>query len=120
MRLVWCAITFVSALPAGSGEGGGYSLGGREKVGQRGREGEMEVVMRVVRVSGTMRKCEEEAIRRAKALMGRVRGIEAMREAGVVMDVRGSAAGEEEDVARDEEEDTVMIVDEEDDDDDDD
>lgn len=35
---------------------------------------ELNVVMRVVRVSGTIRKAEEEAIRRAKEVVGRVLG----------------------------------------------
>ena len=45
-RLVWTALSFVTRLP---------------------RPVEQECVIQVVRVSGTIRKAEEEAIRRAKA-----------------------------------------------------
>lgn len=72
--------------------------------------------MQVVRASGTIRKCEEEAIRRAKALMGRVKGLEAMRDAGITMDSKGSAGvidEEMQDDAGDNEEDAVMADDDE-------
>lgn len=45
-------------------------------------------VFRVLRVSGTMRKAEEEAIRRARREIVRVRGLE---EAGVLGDLVGSS-----------------------------
>lgn len=47
-RLVWAALTFMDKLPTNNGK---------------------PCVFRVVRVSGTIRKVEEEAIRRAKMLM---------------------------------------------------
>lgn len=56
-RLVWAACCFVRGIG-----------------GKRG-EREREVVVRVVRVSGTVRKCEEEVVRRARGLMGRVAGV---------------------------------------------
>ena len=45
-----------------------------EKGGVGGGEGGVGCVMRVVRVSGTMRKVEEEVVRRARREVGRVRG----------------------------------------------
>lgn len=106
VRLLWAAITFVRSLPVAEQERG--MKGGREK----------EVVMRVVRVSGTIKKCEMEAIRRARALMGRARGLEMVRESGIVMDARGvSLGGGGEDV---EEEREVVMADEDDDGEDDD
>lgn len=44
--MVWAALSFITALPL--------------------RSAEMPCVIQVVRVSGTMRKAEEEAIRRAR------------------------------------------------------
>jgi len=74
---------------AGGGRGGrGTGRGGGGGQMQEDREREREVVMRVVRVSGTIRKCEEEAIVRARALMGRVKGLEMVRDAGITLGVR--------------------------------
>ena len=80
------------ALPAGAAKGGrgmGTGSGSGGAGGQGDGKGEVEVVMRVVRVSGTIRKCEEEAIRRARALVGRAKGLEMVREAGITLGVRG-------------------------------
>lgn len=52
-RLAWAALTFVTELPAG---GKGMSSG-------------VKCVIRVVRVSGTIKKVEEEAVRRAKRMI---------------------------------------------------
>ncbi|KAF2143818.1 uncharacterized protein K452DRAFT_317254 [Aplosporella prunicola CBS 121167] len=52
-RLVWAALTMLSRLPAPISQ---------------------DCVIHVVRVSGTIRKAEEEAIRRAKTSMRRARG----------------------------------------------
>lgn len=49
-RLVWAALAFLTRLPKGSN-----------------KYGERPCVFQVVRVSGTIRKAEEEAIRRARA-----------------------------------------------------
>ncbi|KAF1810401.1 hypothetical protein P152DRAFT_483867 [Eremomyces bilateralis CBS 781.70] len=54
-RLVWAALTCTTSLPAPV----------------RG-----SVVVRVVRVSGTIRKAEEEVVRRAKKIVGRATGVE--------------------------------------------
>lgn len=74
VRLVWGAVCFVKGL----GVLGERAPGGRRGAGKSAAEG--EIVMRVVRVSGTMRKCQEEAVRRARGLLGRVRGLEEVRE----------------------------------------
>ncbi|GAD94784.1 Rpp14 family family [Paecilomyces variotii No. 5] len=61
-RLVWAALTYLSSIPASnrrSGPGSG--------------SGARSCVFRVVRVSGTMRKAEEEAIRRARREVVRMR-----------------------------------------------
>jgi ribonuclease P/MRP protein subunit POP5 len=59
-------------------------------VGQRRPNGgrERPCVFRVLRVSGTMRKAEEEAIRRARREIVRVRGVE---EKGVLGDLISGA-----------------------------
>ena len=85
-------MTFVRSLPVGAAKGGrgmGMTSGSGRAGGQGdgNGKGEVEVVMRVVRVSGTIRKCEEEAIRRARALMGRAKGLEMVREAGITLGV---------------------------------
>lgn len=54
-RLVWSALTYMSRLPAPKGRGGITPA-----------ESPPDCVIRVVRVSGTMKKAEEEAIRRAR------------------------------------------------------
>lgn len=68
-------------------------------------------MFRVLRVSGTMRKAEEEAIRRARREIVRVRGIE---EKGVLGDLLGGAVEEQRAVSKgvmDESEDERMLVD---------
>jgi ribonuclease P/MRP protein subunit POP5 len=62
-RLVWAALTFVGSLP-GARRGGG---GSAERTG---------CVIRVVRVSGTIRKAEEEAVRRARSEIIRIKMLE--------------------------------------------
>ena len=57
-RLAWAALTFVTELPA-------------EK--KRGASGQ-NCVLRVVRVSGTIKKVEEEAVRRARRMIAAVQG----------------------------------------------
>ncbi|KAK2754801.1 hypothetical protein FQN54_006694 [Arachnomyces sp. PD_36] len=61
-RLVWSALTYMSSLPAIKGRGGAKPV-----------ESPPDCVFRVVRVSGTMRKAEEEAIRRARREVLRMR-----------------------------------------------
>lgn len=77
--MVWAAVTFVRGMPVGSSGGvGGKGEEVRKVLKEREKgkgEREMECVWRVVHVSGTVRKCEEEAVRRAKGLLGRVRGL---------------------------------------------
>ncbi|EEH22382.2 hypothetical protein PABG_04593 [Paracoccidioides brasiliensis Pb03] len=65
-RLVWCALTYMSRLPASRGGGGG----GRANANLQMQD---DCVFRVVRVSGTMRKAEEEAISRARREVVRMR-----------------------------------------------
>jgi ribonuclease P/MRP protein subunit POP5 len=68
-------------------------------------------VFRVLRVSGTMRKAEEEAIRRARREIVRVRGIE---EKGVLGDLLGGAVEEQRAVSKgvmDESDDEGKLVD---------
>lgn len=60
---------------------------GQKRIGGAARA--RPCVFHVLRVSGTMRKAEEEAIRRARREIVRVRGLE---EAGVLGDLVGSSA----------------------------
>jgi ribonuclease P/MRP protein subunit POP5 len=62
-RVVWAGLAFVGSLPGGRRGGGGSA----ERVG---------CVIRVVRVSGTIRKAEEEAVRRARRDIVRVKMLE--------------------------------------------
>ncbi|KAK2746985.1 hypothetical protein FQN57_002557 [Myotisia sp. PD_48] len=59
-RLVWSALTYMSGFPARKGQ--------RPGAPETGPPGQVqhECIFRVVRVSGTMRKVEQEAIRRAR------------------------------------------------------
>jgi len=71
-------------------------------------------VFRVLRVSGTMRKAEEEAIRRARREIVRVRGIE---EKGVLGDLLNAVDEKEQSAVSaksvmDESEDEGMLIDE--------
>lgn len=74
----------MSHVPATDGPGPGAGQkrpnGGRER----------PCVFRVLRVSGTMRKAEEEAIRRARREIVRARGLE---EESVLGDLVGAAGG---------------------------
>ncbi|KAF7717543.1 Uncharacterized protein PECM_002257 [Penicillium ucsense] len=70
-RLVWSALTYMSHVPAVT-EPGTNPTGHKRPNGGR----ERPCVFRVLRVSGTMRKAEEEAIRRARREIVRVRGLE--------------------------------------------
>ncbi|KAJ5313347.1 uncharacterized protein N7443_000231 [Penicillium atrosanguineum] len=76
-RLVWSTLTYMSHVPATGGDAGARRPnGGRERA----------CVFRVLRVSGTMRKAEEEAISKARREIVRVRGVE---EEGVLGDLLG-------------------------------
>ena len=65
-RLVWTAITHLSHVPEYT-PGSGYA-------GKRAGAMNRPCVFRVIRVSGTMRKAEEEAIRRGRREIARVKG----------------------------------------------
>lgn len=62
-RLVWAALTYMSRLPGN--KDGNQSGSGK-------RDPPIECVFRVVRVSGTMKKAEQEAIRRARLEVAKV------------------------------------------------
>ncbi|KAJ5792587.1 uncharacterized protein N7503_008565 [Penicillium pulvis] len=83
-RLVWSALTYMSHVPSTNGDASQKRPnGGRER----------GCVFRVLRVSGTMKKAEEEAIRRARREIVRIRGVE---EKGVLGDlVSGVGGGKE-------------------------
>lgn len=98
-RLVWSALTYMSHLPANGGDvGQKRANGGRERA----------CVFRVLRVSGTMKKAEEEAIRRARREIVRVRGVDEIGVLGNLISGEGGL-GEKELVMQD-------IVDESEDD----
>ncbi|KIY01316.1 uncharacterized protein Z520_02868 [Fonsecaea multimorphosa CBS 102226] len=69
-RLVWASLTFLTNIPPPStsraGGGAGGRRGGREVVDATAARPELACVVRVVRVSGTIRKSEEELLRRAR------------------------------------------------------
>ncbi|KAJ5770145.1 uncharacterized protein N7511_002196 [Penicillium nucicola] len=67
-RLVWSALTYMSGVPETNANGDGQRRTGTGR--ERG------CVFRVIRVSGTMRKAEEEAIRRARREIVRVKDAE--------------------------------------------
>lgn len=62
-RLVWAALTYLNAIPAPTSSA----------VTKKSETTMRNAVFRVVRVSGTMRKAEEEAIRRARREIGRTK-----------------------------------------------
>ncbi|KAJ5647822.1 hypothetical protein N7490_004194 [Penicillium lividum] len=82
-RLVWSALTYMSHVPAAGGDPSQKRPNGGKERG---------CVFRVLRVSGTMKKAEEEAIRRARREIVRVRGIE---EQGVLGDLISGAGRED-------------------------
>ncbi|KAJ5924539.1 hypothetical protein N7466_008726 [Penicillium verhagenii] len=85
-RLVWSALTYMSHVPAPGGDAAQKRPnGGRER----------GCVFRVLRVSGTMKKAEEEAIRRARREIVRIRGVE---ERGVLGDLVSGAGLAEKDL----------------------
>ncbi|KAJ5916795.1 hypothetical protein N7504_000810 [Penicillium tannophilum] len=80
-RLVWSALTYMSHVPSTNGDASQKRPnGGRER----------GCVFRVLRVSGTMKKAEEEAIRRARREIVRIRGVE---EKGVLGDLVSGVGG---------------------------
>ncbi|PLB47518.1 hypothetical protein P170DRAFT_385256 [Aspergillus steynii IBT 23096] len=79
-RLVWTALTYMSRVPE-------YGNPSRSK--GAGPALTRPCVFRVIRVSGTMRKAEEEAIRRARKEIVRLREAE---EVGVLGDLVGGLA----------------------------
>lgn len=86
VRWVWAAVAFVHGVPAAPGS-----------QGQAGRE----CVMRVVRVSGTMKKCQEELVRRARTLLGRVKGVEeVLASGGFEEEMRGAEQEQEQEQDR--------------------
>ncbi|KAL4996104.1 Rpp14/Pop5 family-domain-containing protein [Aspergillus recurvatus] len=87
-RLVWTALTYISRVPDLSGANGGKSK--RVDLANLSRP----CVFRVVRVSGTIKKAEEEAVRRARREIVRLRGME---EVGVL---GGLVGGLERDIER--------------------
>jgi len=73
-RLVWSALTYMSHVPEPGPSAQRRPNGGRER----------PCVFRVLRVSGTIKKAEEEAIHRARREIVRIRGVE---EKGVLGDL---------------------------------
>lgn len=71
-RLLWAACAFVREIEV---VGGRDRTGGSARGSGGGGKGKevRECVVRIVRVSGTVRKCEEEVVRRARAVIGRLR-----------------------------------------------
>ncbi|KAL4921425.1 Rpp14/Pop5 family-domain-containing protein [Aspergillus aurantiobrunneus] len=67
-RLVWTALTYMSRVPAISDAGRSRRLDPTNLM--------RPCVFRVIRVSGTIRKAEEEAVRRARREIVRLRGAE--------------------------------------------
>ncbi len=64
-RMVWASLSFVKVL--------------RTKEAGRGRDGGTDCVIRVVRVSGTIRKAEEEVVRRARRDIVRMKEVDGER-----------------------------------------
>lgn len=74
VRWVWAAVTFIRSLPVpGPGKGTGPPAGVAKD----------ECVMKVSRVSGTMRKVEEAVIADARRMLGRVKGVEEVARQGL-------------------------------------
>ena len=88
--MVWAALTFVTRLP---------------------RPLDTPVVVKVVRVSGTIRKAEEEVIRRAKVIVKRAKNAEGV----VTGDVMIASVAEAVEKRRDAERQALAEVDEDDD-----
>ncbi|MCJ1435210.1 hypothetical protein MMC27_004582 [Xylographa pallens] len=77
-QLVWAALTYMTHLPVVKTPGGEKALAGKTMRGgdygkTRSGDDQRPCVIRVVRVSGTVRKAEEEAVRRARGDILRAR-----------------------------------------------
>ncbi|KAF4256689.1 hypothetical protein KXW98_003963 [Aspergillus fumigatus] len=70
-RLVWTALTYMSQVPD-------FNNGGMKKGAPAGAGKMRSCVFRVMKVSGTMKKVEEEAIRRARREISRLKGADEM------------------------------------------
>ncbi|MCJ1384543.1 hypothetical protein MMC17_007660 [Xylographa soralifera] len=118
-QLVWAALTYMTHLPAlgmGGRSGGGKEAGGNLMGGDHQKKGEgggpCPCVIRVVRVSGTIRKAEEEAVRRARGdILRAKRGEEGGGLEGMFGSGEGGGEGEEEGIV-----DVDVDVDEDEDD----
>ncbi|KAJ5295792.1 hypothetical protein PENANT_c001G01295 [Penicillium antarcticum] len=84
-RLVWSALTYMSGVPETNSGNNGQTRAGTGR--ERG------CVFRVIRVSGTMRKAEEEAIRRARREIVRVKDAEERGVLGGLVGGVGDALG---------------------------
>lgn len=82
LRLVWAAICFSHNLRddkvASSSKG---ASSGCDAFRLPEHYESQEVVMRVLRVSGTIKKCEQEAVKKARELLGRAKGLQVAAEA---------------------------------------
>ncbi|MCJ1282928.1 hypothetical protein MMC26_002254 [Xylographa opegraphella] len=72
-QLVWAALTYMTHLPAVKAAGGADGAAGERYRKARLGGDARPCVIRVVRVSGTVRKAEEEAVRRARGDILRAR-----------------------------------------------
>lgn len=81
-RFVWAALTYLNAIPAPAAS----------SATKKSESTMRNAVFRVVRVSGTMRKAEEEAIRRARREIGRTKR-ENMNNGGVLEGLFGGKDG---------------------------
>jgi ribonuclease P/MRP protein subunit POP5 len=80
-RLIWAALSFITKLPSPSSNSHNSSnihSSSRNSTGQDFRSNPTEqnsrpCVIQVIRISGTIKKAEEEAIRQARAVIARAR-----------------------------------------------
>ena len=81
LRLVWAAICFLQNLRDDKVTSSWKSPSRKVGVSKLPEQEAQEVVMRVLRVSGTIKKCEQEAVRKARELLGRAKGLQVAVEA---------------------------------------
>jgi ribonuclease P/MRP protein subunit POP5 len=88
-RLIWAALSFITKIPLPSPSSNNYNYNNTNRNASNEQPRDRPCVVQVVRVSGTIKKAEEEAIRRARIVIARARRMEEKRRGGVAVGGEG-------------------------------
>jgi ribonuclease P/MRP protein subunit POP5 len=84
-RLIWAALSFITKIPLPSPSFNNHNHHNNNKNSNNEQPRDRPCVVQVVRVSGTIKKAEEEAIRRARIVIARARRVEKRRRGGAAV-----------------------------------